>query len=52
MDTIVYKTQSSNWILVDILVQGIIRQGIYDVILPQWIIDCVEKQDLIPLQPK
>lgn len=36
----------------DILVQGIIRQGIYDVILPQWIADCVEKQDLIPLQPK
>lgn len=38
--------------MIGIVVKGIIRQGTHDVILPQWIVDCVEKQDLIPLQPK
>ncbi|CDH52455.1 dna ligase 4 [Lichtheimia corymbifera JMRC:FSU:9682] len=50
--TFMQQARNTQYVVADILVQGIIRQGIYDVILPQWIVDCVEKQDLIPLQPK
>ncbi|RUS15634.1 hypothetical protein BC937DRAFT_92197 [Endogone sp. FLAS-F59071] len=35
-----------------IRVRGLINRGTRDIIKPQWIFDCVENQDVIPLQPK
>ncbi|KAI9322804.1 ATP dependent DNA ligase domain-containing protein [Dichotomocladium elegans] len=36
----------------NIIVQAIISQKMHDVIIPQWLVDCVESQDMVPLSPK
>ena len=43
---------SDEWCNIGPVVDGIISKSGKDIVLPKWIIDCVQEQDLVPLAPK